>query len=235
MAFHRIQSGADVSDSLTVDPCTFEGYCQFFKRHFHVVPLPDLIRRLEAGQTPNRELAITFDDGYRDNFENALPILERLSLPATFFVVSRWIGSEVVPFWDRKLGIRHPWMTWEQVRRLRDKGFDIGAHTRTHADLGTLTACAARDEIAGARADLEQALGAAVESFAYPFGGPDNITEDNRAAVKDAGFRCCCSGFGGTVRLNTDPFRVPRVPVSTWHPSPHHFGFDVLLGSVASA
>jgi peptidoglycan/xylan/chitin deacetylase (PgdA/CDA1 family) len=233
VAFHRVQQGADVSDTLTVDPEIFEAYCRFFRRHFRVVPLPELIRGLEAGRTPRRELAITFDDGYRDNFENALPILEALSLPATFFIVSRWVESDVVPFWDRKLGVRHPWMTWCQVRTLQRKGFDIGAHTRTHADLGILPANAARDEIAGARADLEEQLGATVESFAYPFGGHEHITDANREVVRAAGFRCCCSGFGGTITSRTDPFNVPRIPISTWHASPHHFGLDVALGRSA--
>jgi peptidoglycan/xylan/chitin deacetylase (PgdA/CDA1 family) len=233
VAFHRVHSGADVSDSLTVDPRTFYAYCRFFLQHFHIVPLPELIRTLEAGRAPRRQLAITFDDGYRDNYENALPILEKLSLPATFFVVSRWIGSDVVPFWDRRLGVRHPWMNWEQVRSLHRKGYDIGGHTRTHADLGTLSPLAAHQEIVGSRCDLEEGLGATVESFAYPFGGQDHITDMNREVVRAAGFRCCCSGFGGTISAKTDPFHLPRVPVSTWHVSPHHFGLDVALGRSA--
>jgi len=236
VAFHRVQEGCHQSDTLTVDPRTFEGYCRFFQRYFRVVPLPELVAGLEAGRTPRRELAITFDDGYRDNYENVMPILEKLSLPATFFIVSQWIGTDVVPFWDRHLGVQHPWMTWDHVKTLKHKGFDIGSHTRTHVNLGTISERVAREEVAGARADLEAALGARVESFAYPFGGQDNITDANRAVVKAAGFRCCCSGFGGTITSKTDPFHVPRVPVSTWHPSPQHFGFDVALGrSVASA
>jgi peptidoglycan/xylan/chitin deacetylase (PgdA/CDA1 family) len=230
VAFHRVQRGADVSDGLTVDPQTFGAFCEFFRRHFHVVPLSELIGKLEKGRTPSRELAITFDDGYRDNFENAMPILENLGLPATFFVVSGWIGTDVVPFWDRALGVQHPWMTWDQIRTLKSKGFDIGAHTRTHVNLGTTSGAIAQDEIAGARADLEVALSAPVETFAYPFGGQDNMTELNRQVVKAAGFRCCCSAFGGTITGKTDPFLLPRVPVTTWHLSPQHFGFDVALG-----
>ena len=87
--------------------------------------------KLERGLEPNRELAITFDDGYRDNYDNAMPVLEKLSLPATFFVVSQWIGTDVVPRWDERRGVRHPWMTWDQVRSLHRKGFEIGAHTQT--------------------------------------------------------------------------------------------------------
>jgi peptidoglycan/xylan/chitin deacetylase (PgdA/CDA1 family) len=188
-----------------------------------------LVRNLEQGLRLKRQLAITLDDGYRDNFENAAPVLERLSLPATFFVVTQWIGTDVVPFWDQQEGTRHPWMTWEQVRALGRRGFDIGAHTRTHADLGRVPEAEAHDEIFGARLELEQQVGAPVESFAYPFGGWSNINEANRALVKAAGFRCCCSCFGGTISSATNPFQVPRVPVSNWYSSPPEFGFDVAL------
>ena len=230
VAFHRVRDDASESDALTVDTRTFESYCRFFARFFNVMSLPALISMLESGRQPNRALAITFDDGYRDNFTNAAPVLEKLSLPATFFVVSRWIGTSIVPFWDRARGVEYPWMNWDEVKALQKRGFEIGAHTRTHVDLGSVAGRDARLEIAGAREDLESALGARVESFAYPFGTPNHLTEANRAYVKSAGFRCCCSAFGGTISRATDPFHIPRVPISTWHPYPYQFGFDVSLG-----
>jgi len=85
--------------------------------------------------------------------------LEALSLPATFFVVSQWIGSETWPWWDRQQGVRHPWMTWANVRHLHERGFDIGAHTRTHVDLGQIKGIAAREEIVGGRTEIERHLG----------------------------------------------------------------------------
>lgn len=234
VAFHRVRNDADLSDSLTIDSRTFESYCQFFKRFFNVVPLAELVETLHARRAPHRALAITFDDGYRDNFQYAAPILERLGLPATFFVVSRWIGTSVVPFWDRDRGVQYPWMTWDQLHQLHRGGFSIGAHTRTHVDLGAVSGDDAQQEIAGAREDLEQALGTAVQTFAYPFGGREHLTEANRARVKAAGFRCCCSGFGGTVTRGTDPYRLPRIPITAWHGYPHQFGFDVALGRSVS-
>jgi len=230
VAFHRVRDDADLSDSLTIDSRTFESYCEFFKRFFNVVPLATLVETLHAGRAPHRALAITFDDGYLDNFVRAAPVLERLQLPATFFVVSRWIGTSIVPFWDRDRGVQYPWMTWDHLRDLRRRGFDIGAHTRTHVDLGTVSGRLAEQEIAGAREDLEQALAAPVRAFAYPFGGREHLTEENRAIVKASGFDCCCSGFGGTVTRGSDPFQLPRVPITTWHPYPYQFGFDVALG-----
>lgn len=235
VAFHRIQE-TDGSDSLTIGAGTFERHCRFFARHFRVVSLRNLVDRLEHGMRLDHHLAITFDDGYRDNFENALPVLEKLSLPATFFVVSDWIGTDVVPWWDRERGVRYPWMTWDEARSLHRKGFEVGAHTRTHVDLGKVSQAEAREEILGARLELERQLAASVESFAYPYGGRNHLTDANRELVKAAGFRCCCSGFGGINVTGTDPFSLRRVPISPWYASPHQFGFDVALGrSVLSA
>ena len=229
VAFHRVQD-TTAGDGLTIDVAMFERYCRFFMRHFRVVSLRDLVPRFERGVGLDRELAITFDDGYRDNFENAMPVLEKLSLPATFFVVTQWIGTDYVPWWDRQLGVRHPWMTWDQVRSLHRKGFDVGAHTRTHVDLGRISEVEAREEIFSARLELQRQLGAPVESFAYPYGGPHHLAEANRDLVKAAGFRCCCSCFGGLNAAGTDPFHLRRVPISPWYASPHQFGLELALG-----
>jgi len=229
VAFHRVQD-TGVPEGLTVGIDLFEGYCRFFKRHFNVVSLGNLVAKLETGATLNRELAITFDDGYRDNFEHAAPILEKLGLPATFFVVTQWMGTDVVPWWDREIGVRHPWMTWDQVRSLHQRGFELGAHTRTHVDLGSVTDREARREILGARRELEEQLSAKVELFAYPYGRMANLADANRHLVRGAGFRCCCSCFGGVNVPGTDPFDLRRVPISSCSPSPLQFGFEVALG-----
>ena len=229
VAFHRVQE-TDAADSLSIDTAAFERHCRFYRRHFRVVPLRELVNRMATGKPIDRLLAITFDDGYRDNVENARPVLEKLSLPATFFVVTEWIGTDVVPWWDRARGVSHPWMNWDQVRELHRRGFEVGAHTQRHVDLGKVDPTQARDEVLGARLRLEQQLGARVDSFAYPYGGRRHVTETNREIVRGAGFCCCCSAFGGINPAGTDPFRLRRVPVSGSYASPHHFGFEVATG-----
>jgi peptidoglycan/xylan/chitin deacetylase (PgdA/CDA1 family) len=229
VAFHRVDN-TDPSDPLTVSVRDFERHCRFYRRHFKVVPLRELVHRLEHGRPVGRHLAITFDDGYRDNFDNARPVLEKLSLPATFFVVTGWMGTTVVPRWDDVRGVCHPWMNWDQVRALHDSGFEIGAHTHSHVDLGAVPPEHARHELLAARLQLEEQLGSRVESFSYPYGGRQHLTEANRDAVRRAGFRCCCSSFGGINRAGSDPFFLNRVPVTPWHASPHQFGFEVATG-----
>ena len=227
VAFHRVVQAGD-EDGLSVNPEMFERHCRFFKRHFHVVPLAELVTKLERGQRVDRHLAITFDDGYHDNFVHARPVLEDLSLPATFFVVSRWIGTREWPWWDRERGVRHDWMTWEDLGLLAARGFDIGAHTRTHVDLGRVAGVAARDEIEGSREELARRLRQPVDLFAYPYGGRVNMIESNRALIRAAGFRCCCSCYGGLAPAGADPFRLQRIAISPWYDSPHQFGIELL-------
>jgi peptidoglycan/xylan/chitin deacetylase (PgdA/CDA1 family) len=227
VAFHRVNAEPDWS-GLSITPEAFADYCRFFRRHFDVIPLRAFVELLERRVSLEGYIAITFDDGYRDNCEQAAPILEALGLPATFFIVSQWMGSEVIPWWDRERGARHEWMTWDDVKSLRRRGFDIGAHTRTHADLGRINGAVAREEIVGARGDLEAQLGEPVDLFAYPYGGTQNMVESNREIVKAAGFRCCCSCCGGLARPGTDPFQLRRMVISPWYRSPHQFGLDVV-------
>jgi peptidoglycan/xylan/chitin deacetylase (PgdA/CDA1 family) len=228
VTFHRVQDAPDPT-GLSVTARAFADYCSFFAKHFSVVPLGDLVDRLQSGRRVDRRLAITFDDGYLDNYEVAAPVLERTSLPATFFVVSRWMSTALVPWWDRDVHVRHPWMSWDQVRSLHRRGFTIGAHTRTHADLGRVDGRQAEDEIVGARWDLERALDARVDLFAVPYGRRGSISEANRELVRGAGFRCCCVSYGGINSAGSDPYRLNRIAVSPWYATPHQFGFDAAL------
>lgn len=229
VAFHRVHDSRD-STGLTITTTSFAQYCRFFSERFRVVPLHELVTRLEQQLPVGGYLAITFDDGYRDNYQYAAPLLRSLSLPATFFVVSDWIGSDVVPAWDRASGLVHSWMNWSEVRALHDMGFTIGAHTQTHVDLGRIGPDEADREIRGAKSELEDRLSAPVDLFAYPFGGRANIAEPNRGLLRANGFRCCCSCYGGVTWPGTNPFYLPRVPVTPFHATPNEFVFDLVLG-----
>jgi len=228
MVFHR------VDDRLKGNPITctreqFSRYCDFFAQHFSVLPLSELVRRLREGRPLGGCLSITFDDGYLDNYEAAAPELERRSLPATFFIASGLIGSTTQPWWDEEWSAPATWMEWSHVRELLARGFEIGAHTITHADLGKVTGDAARQEIAGSKQRIEDETGRKVTLFSYPYGGARHIVEENRQLVKDAGFDCCFSACGGLIRPGTNLFRIPRVPITPWHASPGHVGFELLF------
>lgn len=230
VAFHRVND--DTADGLTCRVADFERYCRFFRRCFDPIPLSEFVERMEQRRSLAGSMAITFDDGYRDNYVNAAPILKRLALPATFFVTTRFISTDHVAWWDRELDPAPAWMSWEEVAELARMGFEIGAHTRTHADLGEVRGEAARVEIRGSKSDLETRLGASASLFAYPYGREENFCEENRDEVSKAEFRCCASCHGGLVRTGDDPFRMNRLPISNWFASPAHLAFQVGLNRI---
>jgi peptidoglycan/xylan/chitin deacetylase (PgdA/CDA1 family) len=231
VAFHRVND-VSAGDGLTLGAADFERYCGFFADHFDVVPLGALLERLERGRALDRQLAITFDDGYRDNYEVAAPILARRGLPATFFVTTGFLESKIVAPWDRALAAPPGWMSWDQVRSLHAQGFAIGCHTVDHVDLGRVAGEAARSQLREAREALRERVGTGGELFAYPFGRRENLTEENRALVRELGFRCCASCFGGLVGPGTSPFHLPRAAISSWYASPDRFALDLALGRV---
>ncbi len=129
----------------------FESFLTFFKRFYTVISLGDLLERLRRGDDVSNCLVITFDDGYLDNYRDAAPALARHGLPACFFVVTEFLGSNRVPWWDEELGIQSEWMDWDQLRALHAQGFEIGAHTMSHVDLGVTVGDPAVAEIAGSQ------------------------------------------------------------------------------------
>ena len=227
VTFHRVNDDLP-PDELTRTSRDFERFCRFFRTYFDVVSLDYMVTRIVGGASIGGTLAITFDDGYRDNFEVAAPILRKLGLPATFFVVTRYLDTATVPWWDAKLPHQPGWMTWDQARMLAREGFDIGGHTRTHVDLGNVTGVDANLEIVGSRQDIEQALGRTPRHFAYPYGQRDHMLDSNRELVRAAGFESCVSCHGGLARPGTDPFRLQRVPIGAWMRTPGQFAFEVL-------
>jgi peptidoglycan/xylan/chitin deacetylase (PgdA/CDA1 family) len=229
VAYHRVNDES-AGDALTRSPADYEAFGRFYRDHFDVVPLSRFVARLAAGESVGGMLVITHDDGYLDNYEHAAPILSKLGLPATFFVSTRFIESDIVPWWDADEGKRFSWMSWEQVRELDRAGFEIGAHTQTHVDLGRVDADEARRELLDSKIDLERELTHPVELFAYPYGGAEHMCESNLALVRDTGFACSMSCHGGVVPDGTDVFRMARVPISMWYPTPSHLAFDLGTG-----
>lgn len=162
------------------------------------------LSELEAKRPRGKTVALTFDDGYQDNFLAAHPLLEKYGGKATLFLVADRIDRD----WSVAKNPRHadgelrrePKLTDEDVRAMLASGvWELGAHTATHPLLPSLDAAAKALEIGGARAALERRFGAPVESFAYPFG---IFGDADRDAVAAAGYRWAVSTNAG---ISTDP------------------------------
>lgn len=226
--FHRVDDRYG-GNPISCTRAEFTAFLDFFRRYFRVIPLAELLDGLGRGDNVGGRLVITFDDGYLDNYRNAAPVLTQRGLPACFFIATEFVGSARVPWWDEQAGIRSEWMSWDQLRDLRDQGFELGAHTMNHVDLGVVAGAEAIREIAGSKERLERELGSAVLFFTYPYGRAHQITEANRDLVRLAGFRCCLSAYGGSVPRGASPFHIQRTAISPWHISPYQFGFEAML------
>jgi peptidoglycan/xylan/chitin deacetylase (PgdA/CDA1 family) len=159
-------------------------------------------------------VAITFDDGYADNCENAAPILEHFGLSATFFVSAGLVDTAVPFSHDGKSPHQFRNLTWSQVGEMAARGFEIGSHGWVHRNLAKCSLDEAHDEITRSRAAIEARLRIAPRSFAYPFGGERDITPEVVREVRRAGFQMIASAYGGTNLGRLDPENVLRVGVS---------------------
>jgi peptidoglycan/xylan/chitin deacetylase (PgdA/CDA1 family)/GT2 family glycosyltransferase len=192
LGYHRIASAPDV---LAVEPSKFRRQLEWALAQ-NIRPIRvDAALDLLAKPVEERCFCITFDDGYRDNLEIALPILEDLGLPATIYVPTAVVDRTAVYEWYRK---PPPALSWDDLASIVSGGLvDVQAHTRTHRALPRLTADEAREEIAGAKTDLEHNLGVRVTTMAYPAG---IYTERDVVLVREAGYRGALTTTSGVNR-----------------------------------
>lgn len=212
ICFHRVNDR--VADSLTTPPAVFDELMRIVRAEYQPIAMSRLVSKLSGGDSlPPNAIAITFDDGYKDNRTIAAPILDKYDLPATFFLTSGYIDTDRVFPWDQDSPVKHAMMTWNDVRELVGMGFEIGGHTINHVDLGRAPLEEAEREIVGCKEKIEQEITREIEAFAFPFGRADAIRDDVLDIVRHAGFRSCCSAYGGKVTAESDLLRLERVPM----------------------
>jgi peptidoglycan/xylan/chitin deacetylase (PgdA/CDA1 family) len=197
-------------DRLTVSPSAFEAQMALLASEHRVVPLGTAIEEL-CGEGEGSAFAVTFDDGYRDNYEHALPVLERHGIPATFFLVSDNLGS--ARSIDRYDGCcdEDASLTADEAKELLRRGHDIGAHGRTHAQLAPLPRGEALEEIVQSRDSLERKLGRRPVLFCYPRGSENEAV---RRMVAAAGFTAAVTVYPGANGPRCDRYALSRTEIS---------------------
>jgi len=192
-------------------PKAFKRQMAYLKRAgYRVIGLDDLINCIKDGSTMlQKSIAITFDDGFADNYDNAFPVLKKYGFPATIFVVSQlvdrtneWMQEEGFP--ARKL------LGWEELKDMSENGITIGSHTTTHALLIDIETESARHEISNSKSDLEDALAKPVHFFAYPYG---RFNQQIEKVVAEAGYLGACSTRSGFNSAHANPFALRRIEV----------------------
>lgn len=190
LMYHAVGADDEPAGRFIVPRRSFERQMRALARRRRVLALDELVALHRTHRLPPpRSVVITFDDGYQDARVLAAPTLARLGLPATLFLVSTRVGEGKVWEGEGELAQR-PLVSWEDVEELRENGFEIGAHTRTHPVLTELRPKKLDAEIAGSRTDLAKRLDAPPTAFAYPYGKWNLAAAE---AARRAGFSSACT------------------------------------------
>jgi peptidoglycan/xylan/chitin deacetylase (PgdA/CDA1 family) len=205
LMYHRIgplnASLPAITRALTVTPQGFSAQMHWLVAHgFHVVTQLQAFDALEKRDPlPPRPLMITFDDGYRDVLWNAAPVLKRLRLPATAYVIT-----------GRVSGPDSSFLTWTELSTLEANGVTIGSHTVHHLEIPFLSTREALDELEQSRRALERHLRHFVQWFAYPAGAANA-----RAArlVRQAGYVLAVTTQPGAMQNASAPLELHRYEI----------------------
>ena len=216
LLYHRVSD--EMRDSLTVGIEQFDTQMEWLRRHHRVASIADIVHGNVPRDTARPVVAVTFDDGYLDNYEHAVPILLRHRVPAAFFVSTGMIGTNKgFPHDLKRLGNALPTMTWDQLRQMHALGFVVGSHTVSHLDCGSADLSTVRHELIESRDALRENLGLDEILFAYPFGGRANMNPAALQLVKESGYAGCLSAYGGSIRGPVDSYNVVRTGIGANH------------------
>lgn len=205
LMYHRIDyvrpTLPAITQRLTVDPRDFARQMGWLKAHgFHTLTQHQLRGALLHGaKLPPKPILITFDDGYHDVLGKASPVMQRLGLQGTEYVIS-----------GRLHGTDPSFLTVPQLRLLEQRGIEIGSHTVTHADLPTLDTAHALEELRTSKLTLERAVGHAVPWFAYPYGAYDARIV---ALVHRVGYQLAVTTQAGTCQTSHRDLELKRLEV----------------------
>ncbi len=178
LVYHNILPTPSFKESATalqyrITPEVFAAQMKYLSDHdYNTVTFATLLKDLKGGiALPEKSVVLTFDDGWKNQYENAVPVLEKYNFNATFFIISKSTTGG--------------YMTWDNLKELVGKGFDIESHTETHAMLTKITPEQLKEELVGSKKMLEDKLGIPVTTIAYPYYAQN---ETVRAAVESAGY-----------------------------------------------
>ncbi|MDO8551823.1 MAG: polysaccharide deacetylase family protein [bacterium] len=197
LTYHHIGDG---TDSLFVKTDTFASQMEYLARKgYTTITLVDLVNNLQNGTPlPAKPIILTFDDGYRDFYENAYPILKAHNFKATLFVITQFVGGSAYL----------QYVTWDQLAQMSSSGLvTIGDHTLSHLPLPSLLPDRVKDEIISAKNILESRLGKHVDVFAYPYGSD---SDESEKVLREGGFAVAVTTKRGLACAKL-PYEIPRI------------------------
>jgi len=196
--------------ALTVHPADFRRQMVWLRRlGYRCLSMRELMPYVK-GERRGKVVGLTFDDGYRNVYQHALPILREQDFTATNYFVARQLDGGNV--WDYEKNIAHSdLMSPDELRGWAAAGMEVGSHTLDHPYLPKLSPELADYQIRQSRLELEQVLGGEVTAFCYPYGGE---TPELRNMVRQAGYTNATTTQGGLARSDDDVYGLPRITVA---------------------
>ncbi|GEM_PF-526714 len=207
--YHRVAD--DCATPWTISNRMFRRQVQGLCRRVELVSLNELQRQLSERNNRRLLCAITFDDGYAENCQQAIPLLLERRIPFTYFVTVGNILSGKPFEHDLKCGLSPRPNSLEEIRWMAAAGAQIGPHGWNHVDLGSLRCSKAlHREVVASKEALASLVGQPIDYFAFPYGYPRNIPPEAIRLAKSAGYRGICSAYGGYNFPGDDPFHLKR-------------------------
>jgi peptidoglycan/xylan/chitin deacetylase (PgdA/CDA1 family) len=180
---------------------------------YRSIDIGELMKGFENGTDLTKTVLITFDDGYQDFLTDAMPVLKQYGFTATVFLATGRIQQTSM----RLEGVDY--LTWSEVRELHEEGIRFGSHTVTHPDLRCLGPEQIEYELGYSKEVIEQNVGVAVSSFAYPFAFPEedaNFTRLLLDELENQGYEYGVTTILGRASGRYNRFLLPRLPVNSW-------------------
>jgi peptidoglycan/xylan/chitin deacetylase (PgdA/CDA1 family) len=208
LMYHAVCPLPENPNRIVTSPGLFEAQMRYLRRRkLRGVSMQELLRAERIGNAKGL-IGLTFDDGYENFLENALPVLERFGFSATVFVVAGMLGEE--NNWEFRFDPRPQMqlLTAEGLREVAARGMEVGSHSMTHSKLPNLDAEMLEEEVSGSRQVLSEVLGEAVDGFCYPHGFIDDASVQ---AVRRARYAYACAVI---VRIERSEYDLPRITVA---------------------
>lgn len=192
--YHRVANST--LNDWTLSCSDFRRQLDWVQANYDVVSLEEAQRRIRSSFCDRPTVALTFDDGYADNAETAIPELLQRGLTCTYFVSTNFVrAGEPFPH-DVRAGAPLRPNSIDQLRQFAASGIEIGAHTRSHPNVGSLSPAQLAEEIGGSFDDLEGWLERPVRYFAFPFGLPKNTSQAAVDYLTHRGVAGFCTAYG---------------------------------------
>jgi peptidoglycan/xylan/chitin deacetylase (PgdA/CDA1 family) len=214
LCYHGVSPQPE-DDGQTVHQDNFSAQLAYLARHYRVISLEAYAQcRKEKIPVPERSVILTFDDGYRNFWSAALPILDRYHFPATLFVVTNHLedGAEADLAMEWKPKDDHGYVTWRQIEAAEGRHqMQIGSHSVSHPMLSHCSPEQVEQEIQESRKILGARLKRAPIAFAYPFGDYGGRARDY---LRTAAYGCAVTTDDGFNGSNTDSYLLRRMGIA---------------------